>query len=584
MRHIYKHTKTFLVTGGITLALFFALFYASTWFVDAVWHNLARAEGDNIKATLEDEGALFLKEAREEGRLQLNANYDAFLADFKDRFLPPDTHIAFYSTNRGTFGTSFADPREKKLAVTYFNPASDFLNGRTSEGKVILAEQPYFLQNIEVEGIRSIAEGVLLFREVNHTAQSLAVAFLLALLFVLIFYIIEKERTGEQLVERHHWAGFIMFVLVFASGFVASQYSLEENAIKIDEVPFTIYNSTINLNPSYNIYETGQQERVAIRVESGGEAINAAGVYIDFDPDIIQVDEIITENSFCRQDLFIEREIDNEAGEVNISCGLPSPGFSEVRGTIAEITFTPVSEGYFSFSFRDKSMVLANDGLGTNVLRYAENGGYQVIGEDVLVEERPPKVTVFSNTHPNRERIYNNPDIEFSWVADSGYSYIYAFDQNPVTLPSGESSTDENSLDFSVDTDGIHWLHIAAVSGDNRGELTHYPVRIDTTPPQPPVIRASSTNISTGEVVRFQFETHGEDDLQPNFYLKIDNGTFIPTTQSVFIPFFEAGDHRITLRIFDNAGNFSDSAIDITVQGKNFWDRFFRSINLGSFF
>lgn len=100
------------------------------------------------------------------------------------------------------------------------------------------------------------------------------------------------------------------------------------------------------------------------------QAINAVGSYINFSTSTLEATEIDFENSFC--DLFIENSIDNEIGRINIICGKPYPGVSE-EATIAEISFKRLSTASSSVEFDTSSMVLANDGFGTNVLGKINN-------------------------------------------------------------------------------------------------------------------------------------------------------------------------------------------------------------------
>ncbi len=107
----------------------------------------------------------------------------------------------------------------------------------------------------------------------------------------------------------------------------------------------------------------------------------------------------------------------------------------------------------------------------------------------------------------------------------------------------------------------------------------------DATPPLPTLIRASHTRIWTGEVVRFEFE--GKDEmsgLQSNYYVKIaESKLFLPVGPQLYTPFLEAGTHIVTVRTFDNAGNFEDNSIEIDVQGEAFVDKFI-NIDLQSMF
>jgi hypothetical protein len=102
---------------------------------------------------------------------------------------------------------------------------------------------------------------------------------------------------------------------------------------------------------------------------------------------------------------------------------------------------------------------------------------------------------------------------------------------------------------------------------DGVGPVAHLKIMIDTTPPSPPVIKSSATGVKAGEIVRFELSDIGDNlsGLQKNFYVSFDNGIWLPSLPQLNIPFMDAGKHKIAVRIFDNAGNFSDSSTEITV-------------------
>jgi hypothetical protein len=52
--------------------------------------------------------------------------------------------------------------------------------------------------------------------------------------------------------------------------------------------------------------------------------------------------------------------------------------------------------------------------------------------------------------------------------------------------------------------------------------------------------------------------------MQKNYYIKIDDGALLPTGSFLFFAFPE-GKHIFTVRIFDNAGNFSESSIPLNI-------------------
>lgn len=101
-----------------------------------------------------------------------------------------------------------------------------------------------------------------------------------------------------------------------------------------------------------------------------GQAINAAGIDINYDPEDLKILSINKDDSFC--ELFIEEKFDNAAGKVNFSCGKPYPGIA-TTSEIFKIFFTKIKTGTTTLAFAGDNLVLANDGFGTDVLREARD-------------------------------------------------------------------------------------------------------------------------------------------------------------------------------------------------------------------
>lgn len=104
---------------------------------------------------------------------------------------------------------------------------------------------------------------------------------------------------------------------------------------------------------------------IKIMVDTNGQGVNAAGFYLKFDPEHLQVNEINTLASFCQY--YPEKKYDNRLGMITLACGTPHPGF---RGTneLISITFTPVAAGNTTLQMISSSKLLLSDGKGTNIL------------------------------------------------------------------------------------------------------------------------------------------------------------------------------------------------------------------------
>jgi hypothetical protein len=346
--------------------------------------------------------------------------------------------------------------------------------------------------------------------------------------------------------------------------FSTDQSLLYKHSLVLKKPPYTIYNSTLTFDPEFAIWNKSSDQQVAVNVSPGGESINAAQIDITYDPAKARVENLITENSLCAQNMFLEKSIDNQRGEVRVSCLLPSPGFSGRIGNVVTLALRSIQDGDLALHFATDTEVLANDGLGTNVLRLAIDGNYHIVDESAA-KNGLHSIVVFSPSYPDAAQWYSKSNGLFMWVASSSLHYLYALNQTPVMSSlAGASSTISDSVSFPKLTDGIYYFHIQAIGNDESSTIADYKAMIDTTPPTRPVIKASATTIVANQVVRLTFESEDNlSGLQRNYYVQTDGGTFLPAASPLFMS-LPSGIHTITVRAFDQAGNFADGSITIT--------------------
>jgi hypothetical protein len=496
---------------------------------------------------------------------------DKYATKFKSKYLSDGYQVLFYSKKDGVLGDSFSDQPTRNFLSAYFNVGSDWIQNGLSGKIVQINGENYYVENYifpDPEKIDGGPGGALIFLPYTAAYWYIIDSSVLFLIFLLLTFLVyfHWHRGGHR--KLIITVIIILGLIIFSSTLYYSYLTSAKEVTIIKSPPYTIYNSTIKLEPDNDVIDKSAEQHIAIQVTTGGEAINAVQAEINYDPDKIKVVNIITANSFCSPDLFVEKNIDNIKGVVNIVCGIPSPGFTGPGGTIAELLVQPLQEGNFSFNFGTSTQVLANDGLGTNVLRQAVGGSYLV--ENFLNSGKTatssPDILLFSPTNPNSNRWYNSRAIDIFWVPLSGYDYYYLLDNSTSTVPSGDFSTKESEVNLSVKKDGIYYFHVIAVKNGVAGPAKNYKIMIDDTPPPQPVILASETKVGVGNLVRFKFS--GSDDisgLQKYFYVKIDNSILFPSGPELDIPFLEPGRHYLTLRVFDNAGNYSETTKEIDV-------------------
>lgn len=137
--------------------------------------------------------------------------------------------------------------------------------------------------------------------------------------------------------------------------------------------------------PTKGQYRLGEVFPMKIEIAGIKTPINAVQADLGFDSSKIEVVYISTQDSFAN--IFVQKEINNDAGYSRLTGGLPNPGFFSDKGVLGTVFFKGKSPGVVKIEFLPSSMVLANDGKGTNVLKGLASVSYLILPETITPEE-----------------------------------------------------------------------------------------------------------------------------------------------------------------------------------------------------
>lgn len=507
----------------------------------------------------------------------LTANYltdDAYATEFSKKYLPKGSQVVFYNKNAGVYGNSFNDLERRKIVNSYFNSGSEWVRGGIDEKTVFFENGGfYFVKNITFPGLEESPGGALIFiprRELSQVVN-FTTAFLIAGFFLFFARRYHLHYRGEE----HGLRYYIVLLGISAPLLLLAFFTLQlQNSgyVKLQHIPYTLYNSTLRIQPDFGVYESGFEQRLSIVVDTGDESINVVSIGLLFDPEVVLIKSLETASSTCTY--IIENIIDREKGRVDLSCAVLKSGGEKGSLSVADVVLVPKRAGTFTLSFDPEStQVLASDGLGTNVLRAAANSSYQVGDFDPQLSSDPDSISaistkrafvVFSPTHPNKSRWYNTKSAQFVWKGKVGALYRYVFDNSPETLPLQGATTTDSSVRVAVPGDGVFYFHLQLASG---GPVAHYRVQADTVPPNIVSFDMSSTRVFAGDVVRLSFDaTDTGSGVQKNYYVDLGNHLFLPIGNQLFIPFLRAGEQKVTLRVYDDANNYTEKSRIIYVE------------------
>lgn len=118
--------------------------------------------------------------------------------------------------------------------------------------------------------------------------------------------------------------------------------------------------------PTKNQYLVGEIFTFPLSLERIPAPINIFQADLSYDPNLLEVVDLTTDQSFAS--FFVQKEYDNTLGYLRLAGGVPNPGYSEASGLLGTVYFRPKQPGATELLYLDTSLVLANDGAGTNLL------------------------------------------------------------------------------------------------------------------------------------------------------------------------------------------------------------------------
>lgn len=332
--------------------------------------------------------------------------------------------------------------------------------------------------------------------------------------------------------------------------------------------------ASLFLSPSSGTFHVGSTFNISVLLNTGGNSINALRVDLKFDPKKLQVASPTAGRSFIS--VWISQPTySNITGRLTFQGGTPSPGINTSSGLVSTITFRAIAPGPTSISILDTSKVLLDDGKGTDVLSWLGRGMYEI----TLPPPEGPRV--FSPTHPDQNKWYknNNPTLKWekeNWVTD----FSYTIDQDFGGVPDSVSEGLGNSVSYADLEDGLWYFHVKAKKGGVWGGVSHYILRIDTTPPaifslgfepglaaiiftQYPIVSFMTTDALSG-IDHYELKS-----IELSKTEKEEVGFFVEVTSPYRLS-LDAGVHKVVIRAFDKAGNWRDSleALQIIPKGK----------------
>jgi len=336
--------------------------------------------------------------------------------------------------------------------------------------------------------------------------------------------------------------------------------------------------ASLLLSPGNNSYDCGKNFSIDVKVVTGGAAINAGEATLTFNTDLLEVVGISKSGSifslWTKEPGYL-----NNLGTINFGGGIPASNYNGSSGKILTITFKAKLEGKALVNF-SKARILAADGKGTNILSNMQGGVYilKAVKKDIppVIPEKvstkvPAAPRISSLTHPNPEQWYSNNNPEFFWTVPTDVTAVKLLvGKIPVAAPTVLYSPPVKRKRITTLDDGIWYFHVQFKNKRGWGGTTHRKILIDTNSPESFNINVDNEGDPANSTPILYFEA--KDSLSGIEYYevrileeikKVEARDF--KTEPYRLDPLAVGEHFITVKAVDRAGNYVDALKKISI-------------------
>jgi hypothetical protein len=155
--------------------------------------------------------------------------------------------------------------------------------------------------------------------------------------------------------------------------------------------PVRVFADTLFISPLTGTYTIGESFSLRVMVSSPRQAINAISGVVSYPIDKLQVTSVSKIGSVLS--LWVQEPFfSNSRGTVSFEGVVPNPGFNESNGRVLAVNFKVVGTGPAEVKLASGSL-LANDGMGTNVLKTLGSAVFSLEQGLPQLPVTPPAIT-----------------------------------------------------------------------------------------------------------------------------------------------------------------------------------------------
>ncbi len=162
----------------------------------------------------------------------------------------------------------------------------------------------------------------------------------------------KQTPYSNKSVHRQHWLWVVLLAVIMIGA-----YWLFAPTKEIKKASITAPGSTT---------KSGHRITLPIVIDTAGKTINAAQVFLKFDPKVTQVESVDKDGSFFTVWVKDQPTFSNTGGDISFAGGIFTPGFKG-QGRVGSVTLVAKGATKTKLSFASTTSVLLNDGQGTAI-------------------------------------------------------------------------------------------------------------------------------------------------------------------------------------------------------------------------
>lgn len=337
------------------------------------------------------------------------------------------------------------------------------------------------------------------------------------------------------------------------------------------------------LAPATGIYPIGEPFSIEVRVDTSDVAVGTADAVIAYAPEDIEFVSYSAEGSIFSS--IITEPDQRTPGRIRISgiMARNKSAYTGPDGLFVVLTFRALRNISTEVRFAQGSatpLLAAVGAVASNVLSGLGAATYTLIPKETI----PPVAAVVyaaeDGVPPGGIEITPVPVPEHGWLATTSVKLTWSLPKevtemrthvsdNPVDVPTKVYAVPVSSVDLTGLAPGTNYFHLQMKTNDTWGPVTHFPLKVDLTPPDYVVITEAERDSSDPKVA-FLVEAADAPSGIGRYEVALDDAEAEPWTRPEDGKYrpdgLEPGEHTLIVTAFDNAGNSTSSTHAFTLR------------------